>query len=99
MFMKKEYLRKKLEILKKEINQSKSIVDDYTQLYLCNLEELVTKYLNCIDNDLMKASNGDTLGFRRAILEYDDLAEIESLYCAACDVDNYYSIECREWHE
>lgn len=34
-------------------------------------------------------SNGGNLGFRRAILEYDNLAEIDSLYDAVCGVDAY----------
>ena len=42
-------------------------------------------------------SDGGTLGFRRAILEDDNLANIDSLYNAAVAVDKFYSQECREW--
>ena len=45
----------------------------------------------------MDESDGGTLGFRRAILEDDNLANIDSLYNAAVAVDKFYSQECREW--
>ena len=49
------------------------------------------------DSNKMDASDGGTLGFRRAILEDDNLANIDSLYNAAVAVDKFYSQECREW--
>ena len=45
----------------------------------------------------METSDGGALGLRRVIIEYDDIAEIDSLYDAAADVDRYYSKECKTW--
>lgn len=95
--MKKEKLRQKLEILKMEIIRAETLTDNYTRDYLCNLEKLVKSYLEQIDKNELNVSNGNNLGFRRAIIEYDDLAEIDSLYDAACEVDTYYSSECKKW--
>lgn len=95
--MKKEELNQKLETLRIEIIQAKTLVDDSTKSYLCNLEKLVKNYQDQIDENTMNVSDGGNLGFRRAILEYDNLADIDSLYDAACMVDSYYSIECKEW--
>ena len=50
-----------------------------------------------LDSNKMDVSDGGTLGFRRAILEDDNLANIDSLYNAAVAVDKFYSQECREW--
>ena len=55
------------------------------------------EYKNKLDSNKMDASDGGTLGFRRAILEDDNLANIDSLYNAAVAVDKFYSQECREW--
>lgn len=97
--MKKEKLKQKLEVLNAQIIQSKDLVDDdYTKAYLCNLEKLVKSYQDKIDKNVLNKSDGGNLGFRRAILEYDNLAEIDSLYDAACEVDSYYSLECKSWN-
>ena len=53
------------------------------------VDDYTREYLNKLD--------GGTLGFRRAILEDDNLANIDSLYNAAVAVDKFYSQECREW--
>lgn len=94
--MKKEKLKQKLEILKKEMIQAEALTDDDTREYLCNLEKLVKGYLDRIDKNELKESNGDSLGFRRVIIENDSLAEIDSLYDAACEVDTYYSMQTLE---
>lgn len=95
--MKKEKLKCKLEILNSEMQQASKLVDNFTKQYLYNLQKLVKEYQDQIDKNLLSVSKGGNLGFRRAILEYDDLADIDSLYEAACDVDSYYSNECKEW--
>ena len=95
--VKKEKLKQKLEIFNAEIIQTETLVDDCTKAYLCQLEKLVKNYQDKIDNNMLDESDGGNLGFRRAILEYDNLAEIDSLYDAACEVDSYYSVECKEW--
>ena len=61
------------------------------------LEKIIEEYKNKLDSNKMDASDGGTLGFRRAILEDDNLANIDSLYNAAVAVDKFYSQECREW--
>ena len=93
--MKKE-LNQKLEKLRMEIIQAETLVDDSTKLYLCNLEKLIENYQDKIEKNMMNVSDGGNLGFRRAILEYDNLAEMDSLYDAACEVDSYYGTECKE---
>lgn len=95
--MKIEVLNQKLETLRMELMQAQIIVDDSTKSYLCNLEKLVQNYQDEIEKNMMNVSDGGNLGFRRAILEYDNLAEIDSLYDAACAVDSYYSIECKKY--
>ena len=79
-----------------EIIQAETLVDDSTKLYLCNLEKLIENYQDKIEKNMMNVSDGGNLGFRRAILEYDNLAEMDSLYDAACEVDSYYGTECKE---
>ncbi len=95
--MGKKELNQKLEKLRMEIIQAKILVDDSTKTYLCNLEKLVKNYQDKIEKNMMNVSDGGNLGFRRAILEYDNLAEMDSLYDAACAVDSYYSTECKKW--
>ena len=91
--MKREIMKKKLSDLQCEIGKIKDDVDDYTREYLSKMEE----YKNKLDSNKMDESDGGTLGFRRAILEDDNLANIDSLYNAAVAVDKFYSQECREW--
>ena len=69
----------------------------FTREYLNKLEKIIEEYKNKLDSNKMDASDGGTLGFRRAILEDDNLANIDSLYNAAVAVDKFYSQECREW--
>ena len=88
--MKREIMKKKLSDLQCEIGKIKDDVDDYTREYLSKMEKIIEEYK-------MDESDGGTLGFRRAILEDDNLANIDSLYNAAVAVDKFYSQECREW--
>ena len=90
-------LQKKLNDLQCEIRKIQDGVDDYTREYLNKLEKIIEEYKNKLDSNKMDASDGGTLGFRRAILEDDNLANIDSLYNAAVAVDKFYSQECREW--
>ena len=90
--MKREIMKKKLSDLQCEIGKIKDDVDDYTREYLSKMEKIIEEYSNKMDE-----SDGGTLGFRRAILEDDNLANIDSLYNAAVAVDKFYSQECREW--
>ena len=71
--------------------------NDYTREYLSKMEKIIEEYKNKLDSNKMDESDGGTLGFRRAILEDDNLANIDSLYNAAVAVDKFYSQECREW--
>lgn len=93
--MKKELLRNKLQNLLRELETVKGTADDWTINYLCSLEKLIKSYIEKIETDDLNVSNGENLGFKRAILEYDNLADIDSLYNAACEVDYFYSNECR----
>lgn len=95
--MNKEILKIKLDKLLYEMNQAKEEVDDYSKEYLMKLEKLVRNYENKIDTNELSVSNGGNLGFRRAILEYDNLADIDCLYDAACDVDLFYGENCKKW--
>lgn len=94
--MKKEIMKKKLNDLQCEIRKIQDGVDDYTREYLNKLEKIIEEYKNKLDSNKMDASDGGTLGFRRAILEDDNLANIDSLYNAAVAVDKFYSQECRD---
>lgn len=94
---KRENLIKKLEKLFLELENAKKLVDDDTISYLCRIEELVNKYIDKVKLEELKVSKGGNLGFRRAIIEYDNLALIDSLYNAAKDVDAYYCNECKTW--
>jgi hypothetical protein len=95
--MKREIMKMKLNDLQCEIRKIQESVDDYTKEYLHKLEKSIEAYKNKLDLNEMDTSDGATLGFRRAILEYDNLANIDSLYNAAVAVDKFYSQECREW--
>ena len=90
--MKREIMKKKLSDLQCEIGKIKDDVDDYTREYLSKMEKIIEEYKNKLDSNKM-----DESGFRRAILEDDNLANIDSLYNAAVAVDKFYSQECREW--
>lgn len=96
--MKKEILKSKLDDLVYEIKKAKDVVDDYSKDYLNSLEKLIENYERKIELNELQPSNGGNLGFRRAILEYDDLSDIDSLYDAACEVDSFYSEECQKWN-
>ena len=76
-------------------NEEKGLQHFYTVIQ--PLEKIIEEYKNKLDSNKMDASDGGTLGFRRAILEDDNLANIDSLYNAAVAVDKFYSQECREW--
>lgn len=95
--MKREIMKKKLEILQDEIRKAQEKCDDYTKRYLEILDKEVENYINKLDKNEMETSDGGALGLRRAIIEHDDIAEIDSLYDAAADVDRYYSKECKTW--
>lgn len=97
MFYEKRNNEKKLEILQDEIRKAQEKCDDYTKRYLEILDKEVENYINKLDKNEMETSDGGALGLRRAIIEYDDIAEIDSLYDAAADVDRYYSKECKTW--
>lgn len=87
--MKREIMKKKLNDLQCEIRKIQDGVDDYTREYLNKLEKIIEEYKNKLDSNKMDASDGGTLGFRRAILEDDNLANIDSLYNAAVAVINF----------
>lgn len=93
----KEKLKEKLELLSLELNSAKKIVDDRTIDYLCRIEKNVDIYIEEINLGELGMSQGGNLGFKRAIIEYDNLAAIDSLYNAAREVDTYYSNECKIW--
>ena len=86
--MKREIMKKKLNDLQCEIRKIQDGVE---------MEKIIEEYKNKLDSNKMDESDGGTLGFRRAILEDDNLANIDSLYNAAVAVDKFYSQECREW--
>lgn len=96
--MKQEKMKDKLKVFCKELGMAKEMVDEYTVHYVNCLEVSVFELLKKLDLNELKPSDGGGLGFRRAILEYDDLAEIDSLYVAACEVDSFYGNECQSWN-
>ena len=93
---KKEEMIKKIEMLLSELDEAKKSVDVGTIEYLCKLQEIANAYIEKINEGILNASQGGNLGFRRSIIEYDNLAMIDSLYDAAKDVDAYY---CNEYKE
>ncbi len=95
--MKKEILKKKLDKFLNELKNTSKYADDYTKIHLCLLEKIINEYIRKIEKDELKTSGGGTLGLRRALLEYDNLANNKMLYNLAMEVDSYYSNECNEW--
>ncbi len=93
--MNNEKLLMSLEKLLCELNYADNIVEVSTQKYLIGLKKLVLKYLQETRKGKLKITNEGTLGFRRAVIEYDDLANINTLYNAAKSVDMCYLELCK----
>lgn len=94
---KKEELSKKLYSFIYEIDEHKKTLNEGNKQYLENLKNFAETLISRLHNDTLPSSTGGGLGFGRAISEYDDLANIDSLYDMAYEVDLFYSEECQEW--
>lgn len=94
---KRKKLIKKMNILIKEIELAKGKVDEESRKYLCIYQRNIESLLFKVQNGMLSESNGRTMGVTRAISEFDNLAEIDSLYNAASEVDLYYKRKCTEW--
>ena len=94
---KKNELIEKLNKLIFEIDAAKKIVDLEKSNYLNNYKNGINAVIIKLENNELPASKGGPIDAIRGISEYDSLASIQTLYNAACDVDIFYSKECREW--
>lgn len=87
----------KLDILVREIDKAKKIVDDEKNQYLSNYENRIKVVIKKLQDGTLPASRGGLIGTMRGISEYDSLASIKTLYDAAADVDLFYSKKCQKW--
>ena len=94
---KRQELLKKMNILVREIDKAKKIVDDEKNQYLNNYENRIEVVIKKLREGTLHASKGGLIGTMRGISEYDSLASIKELYDAASDVDLFYSKECQKW--
>ena len=94
---KRQALLKKIDILIREIDKAKKIVDDEKKQYLNNYENRIEVIIKKLQDCTLPASKGGLIGTMRGISEYDSLASIKALYDAAADVDLFYSKECQKW--
>lgn len=94
---KKEKMLEKLYHLVQEINDVQRILNEEKKQYLKNYQTYVELIITRLQNDTLPSSKGGLIGTMRGISEYDDLANIDSLYDAAYEVDLFYSEECQEW--
>lgn len=94
---KRQELLNKLDILVREIDKAKKIVDDEKNQYLSNYENRIKVVIKKLQDGTLPASRGGLIGTMRGISEYDSLASIKTLYDAAVDVDLFYSKKCQKW--
>ncbi|MFR7762134.1 MAG: hypothetical protein ACLU1S_03660 [Eubacterium sp.] len=94
---KRQELLNKLDILVREIDKAKKIVDDEKNQYLSNYENRIKVVIKKLQDGTLPASRGGLIGTMRGISEYDSLASIKTLYDAAADVDLFYSKKCQKW--
>lgn len=94
---KKQVLIEKIRNLLYEVEKAKNIVDEDKFIYLDNYAKSIERIMNKVEEESLPPSQGGVMGTMRGISEYDSLASIKSLYDAACDVDLYYSNECKTW--
>ena len=94
---KRQELLNKLDILVREIDKAKKIVDDEKNQYLSNYENRIKVVIKKMQDGTLPASRGGLIGTMRGISEYDSLASIKTLYDAAADVDLFYSKKCQKW--
>lgn len=94
---KRQELLNKLDILVREIDKAKKIVDDEKSQYLSNYENRIKVVIKKLQDGTLPASRGGLIGTMRGISEYDSLASIKTLYDAAADVDLFYSKKCQKW--
>lgn len=94
---KSQELLNKLDILVREIDKAKKIVDDEKNQYLSNYENRIKVVIKKLQDGTLPASRGGLIGTMRGISEYDSLASIKTLYDAAADVDLFYSKKCQKW--
>ena len=50
-----------------------------------------------LDNNTLPESNGGVMGVTKCLSQFDDLANIYSLYNAAYDLDSYFKEQCKKW--
>lgn len=94
---KRQELLNKLDILVREIDKAKKIIDDEKNQYLSNYENRIKVVIKKLQDGTLPASRGGLIGTMRGISEYDSLASIKTLYDAAADVDLFYSKKCQKW--
>ena len=94
---KRQELLNKLDILVREIDKAKKIVDDEKNQYLSNYENRIKVVIKKLQDGTLPASRGGLIGTMRGISEYDSLASIKTLYDAAADVDLFYSKKWQKW--
>ena len=94
---KRQELLNKLDILVREIDKAKKIVDDEKNQYLSNYENRIKVVIKKLQDGTLPASRGGLIGTMRGISEYDSLASIKTLYDATADVDLFYSKKCQKW--
>lgn len=94
---KKQILLEKINILLVEVENAKQMLDESKIIYLNNYEKWIENIKMRIEENALPTSKGGTIGTMRGISEFDSLSTIKSLYDAACDVDLYYNVECKNW--
>lgn len=75
------------------LNEEKN---DYLIDYLKNNKAHINRIRNMLVSKTLENSTNGLLGIQRAISESDILSSYEKLYQLACDVERYYSEECKK---
>lgn len=86
-----------MRVLLLEIDEAQKRVNEEKVNYLSNYRNSVENVMQRLRDGKLPASKGGLIGTMRGVSEYDSLASIKKLYDAACDVDLFYSRECKEW--
>lgn len=94
---KKIILKEKINILISEIQKAQSSVSVEKRKYLENLKIQLLKNIQMLDNNTLPESNGGVMGVTKCLSQFDDLANIYSLYNAAYDLDSYFKEQCKKW--
>lgn len=94
---KEDVLLSKYKILINEMDKAKTCVSPDLVEYLELHENLVKEQMAKLEAGTLPASGGSTFRIARALSEFNTFCLMESLYNAACDVDEYYRVECNRW--